>query len=135
VSGTVASERFDAERYGAGFFIGSPVSASAAVWAGDDLQEMPAGIFPIDAASAVVRVELTRPALAGVSPIRQVSASDSVEDLVELGFTDQESVVLRVGRAVVVGVVEGHVVVHLHDQERTVRRRLRKAQNLGEECR
>ena len=41
------------------FFIGSPVSASAAVWAGDDLQEMPAGIFPIDAASAVVHVELT----------------------------------------------------------------------------
>ena len=128
-----ASERFDTERYGAGFFIGidgglfdlgewegyttaleitrgpagrrsggvqqrlagavgngnhphpdlvlvtvgmPPVSASAAVWAGDDLQEMPAGIFPIDTAPAVVRVELTRPALAGVGPIRQVSASD-----------------------------------------------------------
>ncbi len=53
----------------------------------------------------------------------ETALADALEDLVELDLTDQERVVLWVHWAVVVGEVEGDVVVDLHDQERPVARR------------
>src|SRR5512142_3095409 len=81
------------------------------------------------------RVMISRPPLARVCPIRQVSVMDPAEDLIELGFADQERVVLRMGRAMVVGEVEGHVVAELHDKERPVRGRLLQPEEVDQELR
>jgi len=80
-------------------------------------------------------VDLTRPVPLGVGPVRQAAGPDPTEDLVELGLGDQERVVLRVDRPMVVSEIEGDVVVDLHDQERAVGCRPVEAQDLGEERR
>ena len=82
------------------------MSTAAAVRAGDDLEEMPAGILPIHPAASVIGVELARPAFEGVGPVRQAAFSDPIEDLVELRLADQKGIVLRMGCTVVVGEVE-----------------------------
>ena len=61
--------------------------------------------------------ELARPVFAGVGPVRQSADPDPAEDLVEVGFGDQERVVLRADRAVVIGEVQGDAVAGLHGQE------------------
>src|SRR5215203_5226083 len=86
-------------------------SASAAVRASDDLEEVTARILPVHAPAAVVGVELTGPAPAWIGPVRQVPPLDAPEDLVKLGLGDQERVVLGVDRAVIVGEVEGDLIV------------------------
>src|SRR5688500_18540948 len=84
-------------------------SAPASVGPGDDLQEVAAGVLPVDAATPVVVVDLAGPAAARVGPVGQLPFPDAPEDLVELVLADQESVVLGVHRAAVVGEVEGDV--------------------------
>src|SRR6266498_4093900 len=110
-------------------------SASAAVRAGVDLEGGAARIFPVDAPPSVVRVVLTKPLPPRVGPVRQPAIPYPAEDLVEVGFADQERIVLRIDRAVIIGEVEGHLVVDLHDEEGAVGRRLTDAENLGEERR
>jgi hypothetical protein len=67
---------------------------------------VPAGIIPIHPAASVVCVELTWPAFERVGPVRQIASLDPAEDLIEFRLTDQEGIVLRMWRTVVVGEVE-----------------------------
>jgi hypothetical protein len=58
----------------------------------------PLGSSPVQAAAAIVGVDAAGLLMERVRAVRQATAFDPVEDLVELLFTDQERVVLRVGR-------------------------------------
>jgi len=111
-------------------------SAAASVWAGDDLQNVPAGIIPIHPAASVVCVELTWPAFEWVGPVRQVAFLDPAEYLIEFRLTDQEGIVLRMWRTVVVGEVKRNIICDLHHQKRAKGRRFRQAEDLRQEgCR
>jgi hypothetical protein len=70
-----------------------------------------------------------------VRPVDQPTFADTTEDLVEPVLVDQERIVLGMHRAVVVGEVEGHVVVDLDDQEGAERHRSTHGEDLGKECR
>jgi hypothetical protein len=107
--------------------------AAAAVRPGDDLKKVSTRLFPVHTAPTVVCVELSWPLFERVSPIRQLSGSDTAEDFVELSFADEEGVVLWIRRAVVIGEVERDIVVDLHDEKRTERCGFRQAENLGQE--
>src|SRR6266566_4822204 len=110
-------------------------SAPAAVGAGDDLEDVAAGVLPVHAPAAVVGVELARPPLARIRPVRQFAGTDPAEDLVEVGFGHQEGVVLRADGTVIVGEVQGDVVAGPHDQERPKRLRVAEPEDLGQEAR
>src|SRR5580693_2776614 len=113
-----------------------PGSGAAAVRASDDLQDVAAGVLPVHAPAAVVGVELVRPALAGVGPVRQPTVPDPAEDLVEIGFRNEERVVLRTDRTVVIGEVQGDAVAGVYGQERPERLGVVQAKDLGQElCR
>ena len=107
--------------------------AAAAVRPSDDLQKVPTRLFPVHTAPTVVCVELSQPPFERVSPIRQPSGSDAAEDLVELSLADEEGVVLRIRRAVVIGEIERDIVVNLHDEKRTERCGFGEAEDLGQE--
>src|SRR5262245_61470208 len=72
---------------------GSP--AAAAIWAGDDFEEVAVWILEIDSAPTVVVIDCTFLFLRGVSPIGQLPIAHPAEDRIELGLADQESIVLR----------------------------------------
>src|SRR5215216_5985079 len=76
----------------------SPASGSslraAPVRTRDDLQEVAVGREEVDAAAAVVRVDLARPGLTRIGPVRHLLFLDAAEDLVELVFAHEEGVVL-----------------------------------------
>jgi hypothetical protein len=63
------------------------------------------------------------------------AVADAAEDLIEVGLAHLERVVLRVDRAVVIGEVEGNVIIGLHDQERPIRDGVIEAEDLGQEPR
>src|SRR5215213_6749224 len=111
------------------------MSAAAAVRAGDDLEEMPAGILPIHPAASVIGVELARPAFEGVGPVRQAAFSDPTEDLVEFRLADQKGIVLRIGGTVVVGEVEPDVICRLNNHKRTKGRWVGQPEDLRQEGR
>ena len=106
------------------------MSATAAVRAGDDLQEMSAGILPVHPAASVAGVVFARPAFERVGPVRQAPFSDPTEDLVELRLADQKGIVLRIGCTVVVGEVERDLICRLDDHKRTKGRWVRQPEDL-----
>jgi hypothetical protein len=53
----------------------------------------------IDAAPAVVMVDLAGPATSRIGPVSEAAILDAAEDGVEANFADQESVALRPDRA------------------------------------
>src|SRR6478672_5351099 len=93
-------------------------TSPAAVRDGEDLQAVPVGVVPVEAATTVVGVDLVRPVVERVGPPLQSAVPDAGVDLVELLLRDQERVVLRPGLPVVIGHVERDVVADLDDQER-----------------
>src|SRR4026207_2421691 len=86
---------------------------SAAVRPGNDLQQVAIRVFPVQAAPAVVGVELTWTPPERVCPVSQSALFDPREDVVEIGLFDEECIVLRIGRPMVVGEVPRHTVVRL----------------------
>jgi hypothetical protein len=52
------------------------------------------GIAEVHAAAAVVVIDHTRSAQHRISPVVELACDDALEDLVELGFADEERVVL-----------------------------------------
>jgi hypothetical protein len=71
---------------------GSRLPATAAVWPRDDLQEMATGVPEINAAPAVVMVDLARLGACGIGPVGQAAIPDAAEDRVELLLADQERI-------------------------------------------
>ena len=55
---------------------------------------MAIGILEIDAAAAVVSVDLAGALLERIGPVRETSCANAPEDAVEVLFVDQESVVM-----------------------------------------
>src|SRR6266568_5097674 len=109
------------------------LGVAAAVRTGDDLHQVPVRVGEVDAATAVVAVDLAGPGPAGVRPVRHVAPGDPPEDHVELVLADQERVVL--GRDLSVGLVEVErdAVVRRRDQEPPEPGRGGQAEDLGEE--
>src|SRR5690606_12870006 len=81
-------ERLPRHRDGA-----TPTAASATVGAGDDLEEVAVVAEEVDAAAAVVAVDLAGTALAGVGPVLHLALDDAAVDRVELVLGDEERVV------------------------------------------
>src|SRR5690606_11382578 len=110
-------------------------SATAAVRAGDDLEEVPVVAQEVHAAPAVVAVELARLALPGVGPVLHAALDDPPVDLVELRLADQERVVLSGDLVARRGEVEPDAVggVDLPEVPETARRG--QAEQLGEPVR
>ena len=97
---------------------------------------MAVGVLEIDAAAAVVAVDLAGLLLAGVGPVVELAFLQAGEDAVEVLFADQEGVVLPRDLAIDPVEVERDAVVEFDDQERPEARRLRPPENLGQEsCR
>src|SRR3546814_20031502 len=72
----------------------SRTPAAAAVGPGDDLEEMPVRILEIEAAAAVVAIDLSRLRLPGIGPVGKLPVAAPTAYPVEFGFADQEGVVL-----------------------------------------
>ena len=53
------------------------------------------GVLEIDAASAVVSVDLAGALLERIGPVREGTRANAPEDLVEISLVDQERVMLR----------------------------------------
>src|SRR5215467_11809180 len=66
-----------------------------AIGAGDDFEQMPVRVFEIDAAAAVVVVDLSRVLLERIRPVLEASLADAPEHAVEIVLPDEEGVVLR----------------------------------------
>src|SRR5918997_1694496 len=94
-----------------------PCCEGLGVGTGQDLQEVPVRVLEVDAPAAPSGVDLALPALVRVGPVRHAPRGDAPEDLVELGVTDQEGVVLRRDAALGVHEVEAHAVGRLHHLE------------------
>src|SRR5262245_42694853 len=111
----------------------TPRSAVAAVRPRDHFEGVAVRVAEIDAAPAVVMVDLAGPPTSRISPVSEATILDAAEDGVEFSFTDQESVVLRPDRALGVGKVERDTVVQLNDVEVAEAGRHWPAQHLGKE--
>src|SRR5262249_9097132 len=106
---------------------------SPAIRAGNDLHQVTIGVREVDAASAVIVVDLPPPLPAGIGPVRAPALGDPAEDDVEVFLADQERIVLGSDVAVGLGEVEGHAVVRSDDEEMAEPRRGGQAQYLGQE--
>jgi hypothetical protein len=89
-------------------------------------------VLPVDAAAAVVGVDLTRVLLEGIGPVRQPARPDPAEDLVELLLGDEERVVPGRHHGVVEE-VQRDLVGQLDDGERAEVHRWRQPEELGQE--
>jgi len=87
---------------------------------------MSARVFEIDAAPAVVTIDLAGTAQIGIGPVLQIALLDPLEDRVELNFLDQKRIVLHRDLAVVFREIERDVVRRLNAEE--VRERHRRTE-------
>lgn len=66
-----------------------------AVGLGDQFEQVAVGVVEIDAAAAIEVVDLARPLAAEVRVVRDAGGADARECGVELGFADQEGIMIR----------------------------------------
>ena len=100
-------------------FIGPPLpavthSAREVVGPRHDFEQVSVRVVEVETAPAVVFVQLAFALLAGVGPVTDLSLPDATEHRVELVVADQEGVVLRCDRCLVVVVVERDTVAERH---------------------
>src|SRR5262249_31292033 len=69
-------------------------SPAGAVGARDHLEQVAVGVLEVDAAAAVVAVDLAGAALHRVGPVLEAALADAAVDVVEVALADQERVVL-----------------------------------------
>src|SRR5262245_54647902 len=70
------------------------IPPAAAIRPRDDLEQMTVRVLEVEAAPAVVAVDLSPLRLGGVGPIGELARLDPIEDVVELGLAHQKRVVL-----------------------------------------
>src|SRR5262245_64546928 len=80
--------------------------AATAVGASQNLQQVTAGVFEVDAAPVVPTVDLVALLFMRIRPIGQIARTYTSEDLVKLDLAHQEGVVLRGDLAVCLHIVE-----------------------------
>jgi hypothetical protein len=97
---------------------------------------MAARVLEVDAAAAVVPVDLAFLLLARVGPVLDAAAAHAAEDLVELLLAHEERVVLHLDfHAFGVEERERHFVCDLHVEERAEGNRFFQCEDFGEEAR
>ena len=101
---------------------------AAAVRLRDDLEIVAARIFEIRASTAIVRIDLTLPAVRGIRPVGQSAALYSRKNAIELGLAHQKRVVFRPRLMIIAGEVQRDAVIQLHGKERPERLRLGKSE-------
>src|SRR6185295_3076290 len=112
-----------------------PARRLAAVGLGDDLEQVAARVPEVDAASAVVAVDLAFLLSPRIGPVLHPALLQAAEDLVELRVAHEKRVVLGLDfHAVGVEERERYLVLHLDVEKRTERARLAQAEDLGEEA-
>ena len=81
---------------------------------------MAIGVIEIDAAAAVVSVDLAGALLERIGPVRQATCANAPEDAVEIFLVDQESVVLgNYIRVAYVDEIQRGAVLELNHQKGT----------------
>src|ERR1700691_877992 len=85
-----------------------------------DFKDMAVRVVEIDAASAVAAVDLAVGARARPAAVADAFRLDPVEDRVEFGFADHESIMMRLELAALVK-IEGQPVIDLNRGEVRVR--------------
>ena len=95
---------------------------------------MASGVAEVDAATAVVGVDLAGPLAARVGPVLQPADVDLAVDRVEVVLGNQKRVMLRVDLLAVgyIGVVEGRAVLERDGQEAPERHRARQPEQLAD---
>src|SRR5215831_974054 len=78
--------------------------AAAAVWTGDDLQQVAVRIIEIDPTPTIPGIDLVTLVAVGVRPIGKVPLTNPREDLIEFNLDYKKGIVLR--RDLVLGVVD-----------------------------
>src|SRR5262245_22521788 len=96
---------------------------------------MSVGVLEIEPAAAIIVVDRTRPALAGIRPVLDAALADAREDLIELVLADQERIMLGGDLAIRVVEVERYRVAELDHQERSEPAGWRQPEHLGEKSR
>ncbi len=95
---------------------------------------MAIGVIEIDAAAAVVSVDLGGALLERIGPVRQATCANAPEDAVEVVLVDQERVVLgNYIRVAYVDEIQRGAVLELNHQKGTKGTRRWETQNFGEE--
>jgi hypothetical protein len=111
-------------------------AVSATVRTGDDLEEVPVRIVPVNTSAAVIPVDLARSRMTRIGPIWQISRANTRKDFVELGVADDESVVLARNLSVNLHEVERHSIFHLYAVKGPEPMRRRESEDLCQElCR
>jgi hypothetical protein len=91
-------------------------------------------VFEIHPASTIVSINFASVVLAWVSPILNSPTADASEDLIEVVFAYQESIVLGGNFAFLLIEVEGDAVVEVDDQHWSESCGRRQAQDICEKC-
>src|SRR6185295_13797546 len=109
-------------------------AAARAVGPGEYLEVMTGRVLEVDAAAAVVVVDLAGSAAPRIGPVLQTALLDTSVDVVEFVLGHQEGVVLRMYLLVLghLRVVEADTVVEPYREERTELLGCRQAEELGE---
>src|SRR5205814_1269202 len=112
---------------------GSSYRAATAIGSRDDLEVVAVWIVPVEPASAVVAVDAARLLMRRVSPVRQPTCLDALEDMVELVLAHEEGVVLDRQMLVGADIGQRDVVVELDVPKWAEADRGGAAQHLAEE--
>src|ERR1700733_14352585 len=96
---------------------------------------MAVGIFEIQAGAAVTLVDRRRLGTPRVGPVRHLLVADAVVGRVELGFAEEEGVMLGGDRPAGLGEIQRYAVVGLDYQEMPEPRGGRQAEDAGGERR
>jgi len=108
---------------------------TAAVRPGKNLQQVPVGVFEVQAAAAIAAVDRPLLALARVCPVRQAVVADTAKSCVELFLSHQEGVVLGGDLPAGLGEIQRDAVVGLDDEEMCEAGSWWQAKDPGEERR
>src|SRR3954452_18266414 len=98
-------------------FAHDALACAGPVGAGDDLEQMAVRVLEIEAAAAVVPVDLAGPGLRRIRPVSQALRADAPISGVEFRLTDQEGIMLARDLAFPLVEIEGHMIVELDHEE------------------
>src|SRR5271166_1211792 len=111
---------------------GSSPLGDRAVWARDQLEQVAVRVVEIDAAAAIEMIDLAGPLAPEIRVVCDTGGANPGESGVELGFADQEGVVLG-AEALRVGKIEGDSVPRLDRHEVAPFGSRLQVQDVGEE--
>src|ERR1700736_4290240 len=109
-------------------------SVAAPVRTRDDLEIVTIRIVPVQAAAAIIVIDLERPLMHWIGPVAKPARPNALENRLELPFAHEKRIVLYGDALSRVLEIEGRAIVERHSPERTEARRRIAAQDLAEPC-